>query len=90
MQCWNKCVIVTVTSHTCFTEGERMKKVKAILEDELVDWVEIKKWEKHEFDKSMAEYLLRAYWSHREEVQEEAKEEKKEEKKAEKKVSKKK
>lgn len=62
------------------------KILKAILEDELVDWVEIKKWEKHEFDESMADYLLRAYWNHREEVQEEAKEEKK----AEKKVSKKK
>jgi len=69
------------------SKQEMEKKIlKAILEDELVDWVEIKKWEKHEFDKSMAEYLLRAYGSHREEVQEEAKEEKK----AEKKVSKKK
>lgn len=70
-----------------FISIEQMEKkiLKAILEDELVDWVEIKKWEKHEFDESMADYLLRAYWNHREEVQEEAKEEK-----AEKKVSKKK
>lgn len=62
------------------------KVLKAILEDEIVDWVSVKKWEKHEFDESMADFLLRAYWNHREEVQEEAKEEKK----AEKKVSKKK
>lgn len=62
------------------------KKLKAILEDELVDWVEIKKWEIHEFDEWMAEYLMRNYGNHREEVQEE----KKEEKKAEKKISKKK
>jgi hypothetical protein len=63
----------------------KKKILKAILEDEVVDWVSVKKWEKHEFDESMADYLLRAYWNHREEVQEEAKEEK-----AEKKVSKKK
>ncbi len=63
----------------------KKKILKAILEDEVVDWVSVKKWEKHEFDEAMADYLLRAYWNHREEVQEEAKEEK-----AEKKVSKKK
>ena len=69
------------------------KILKAILEDELVDWVEIKKWETHEFDVLMADYLLNAYSNHRELVEEsekDSKEEKKEEKKAEKKVSKKK
>lgn len=53
------------------------KILKAILEDEIVDWVSVKKWEKHEFDEWMASYLLRAYWNHREEVQEEEKAEKK-------------
>lgn len=68
------------------------KILKAVLEDELVDWVEIKKWEKHEFDVSMANYLLNAYSNHRELVEEaESKDDsEKEEKKAEKKVSKKK
>ena len=67
------------------------KILKAVLEDELVDWVEIKKWEKHEFDVSMADYLLNAYSNHRELVDESEKEtDSKEEKKAEKKVSKKK
>lgn len=66
------------------------KILKAVLEDELVDWVEIKKWEKHEFDVSMANYLLNAYSNHRELVEESEKEDSKEEKKAEKKVSKKK
>ena len=66
------------------------KILKAVLEDELVDWVEIKKWEKHEFDVSMADYLLNAYSNHRELVEESEKEDSKEEKKAEKKVSKKK
>lgn len=65
----------------------KKKILKAILEDELVDWVEIKKWEKHEFDESMADYLLKAYWNRREEVKEEEKhEEKKEEKKPVKKI----
>lgn len=65
------------------------KILKAVLEDELVDWVEIKRWEKHEFDVSMADYLLNAYSNHRELVEESEKDSKKEEK-AEKKVSKKK
>lgn len=63
------------------------KILKAILEDELVDWVAIKKWEKHEFDVEMANYLLRAYSNHRELI-EESKESKEE--KADKKVAKKK
>lgn len=63
------------------------KILKAILEDELVDWVVIKKWEKHEFDVEMANYLLRAYSNHRELI-EESKESKEE--KADKKVAKKK
>lgn len=65
------------------------KTLKAVLEDELVDWVEIKKWEKHEFDVSMADYLLNAYSNHRELVEESEKDSKKEEK-AEKKPAKKK
>lgn len=63
------------------------KILKAVLEDELVDWVLIKKWEAHEFESSMAEYLLNAYWNRRELVEES--EEKKVEKKSEKKTSKK-
>lgn len=65
------------------------KILKAVLEDELVDWTVIKKWEAHEFESSMAEYLLNAY-SNRRELVEESKEEKKVEKKSEKKTSKKK
>jgi len=61
------------------------KKVKAILEDELVDWVVIKKWEI--FETPLADYLLNNYSNHRQLVEED---EAKEEKKAEKKVSKKK
>ena len=65
------------------------KKVRAILEDELVDWVVIKKWEI--FETELADYLLNNYSNHRELVEEDSKEEKKEEKKtADKKVSKKK
>ena len=64
------------------------KILKAVLEDELVDWVVIKKWETYEFESSMAEFLLNAYWNRRELVEE--KEEKKVEKKTEKKTSKKK
>lgn len=68
---------------------EMEKKIlKAVLEDELVDGVEIKKWEKHEFESSMADYLLNAYGNRRELCSSEEKEEKEE--KAEKKVSKKK
>lgn len=68
------------------------KILKAVLEDELVDWVEIKKGEEHEFDVSMADYLLNNYSNRRELVEEkdESKEEKKEEKKPAKKTSKKK
>lgn len=73
-----------------------IKKVRAILEDELVDWQIIKKWEI--FETPLADYLLNAYSNRRELVEEdqeetsteEKKEEKKAEKKAEKKVSKKK
>ena len=64
------------------------KILKAVLEDELVDWVEIKKGEEHEFDVSMADYLLNNYSNRRELVEE--KEEKKVEKKPAKKTSKKK
>lgn len=66
-----------------------IKKVRAILEDELVDWQIVKKWEV--IETLLADYLLNAYWNHRELVEEnDSKEESKEEKKAEKKVSKKK
>ena len=64
------------------------KILKAVLEDELVDWTVIKKWEAHEFDVSMADYLLNNYSNRRELVEE--KEEAKEEKKPAKKTSKKK
>lgn len=66
-----------------------IKKVKPILEDELVDWQIIKKGET--FETPLADYLLNAYWDRRELVEDkDSKEESKEEKKAEKKVSKKK
>lgn len=67
-----------------------IKKVKPILEDELVDWQIIKKGET--FETPLADYLLNAYWDRRELVEEkESKDDsEKEEKKAEKKVSKKK
>ena len=67
-----------------------IKKVKAILEDELVDWQIIKKWET--FETPLADFLLNAYWNRRELVEEdskESKEDKKEEKKVEKKADKK-
>lgn len=35
------------------------KRVVAILEDEMVDWIEVKKWEV--FETPLADYLLRAY-----------------------------
>lgn len=57
------------------------KKLKAILEDELVDWVEIKKGEVFEFESDFADYLLKNYSNHREEVEDEPKEEKKADKK---------
>ena len=60
------------------------KKVRAILEDELVNGEIIKKWEI--FETELADYLLFNYSNRRELVVEEEKEEKK----AEKKVSKKK
>ena len=65
------------------------KKIRAILEDELVDWQIIKKWET--FETNIADYLLNRYPDRRELVEEnDSKEESKEEKKADKKVSKKK
>lgn len=64
-----------------------IKKVRAILEDELVDWQIVKKWEV--LETPLADYLLNAY-SNRRELVEDEKESSKEEKKAEKKVSKKK
>lgn len=63
------------------------KILKAILEDEMVDWVSVKKWDKHEFDVEMADYLLRAYSNHRELVEESEKDSKEE--KADKKPAKK-
>lgn len=63
------------------------KTLKAILEDEMVDWVSVKKWDKHEFDVEMADYLLRAYSNHRELVEESEKDSKEE--KADKKPAKK-
>ena len=67
-----------------------IKKVKPILEDELVDWQLIKKWET--FETPLADYLLNAYSNRRELVEEkESKDDsEKEEKKADKKVAKKK
>lgn len=63
------------------------KILKAILEDEMVDWVSVKKWDKHEFDVEMADYLLRAYSNRRELVEESEKDSKEE--KADKKPAKK-
>lgn len=66
-----------------------IKKVRAILEDELVDWQIVKKWEV--IETPLADYLLNAYSNRRELVEEkESEKDSKEEKKAEKKVSKKK
>ena len=62
-----------------------IKKVRPILEDELVDWQIVKKWEV--FETPLANYLLNAYWNRRELVEED---ESTDSKKAEKKVSKKK
>lgn len=71
-----------------------MKKVKAILEEELLNGVVVKKWEVIEVEKWLAEYLVRAYSNRRELVDGDSKEEKKveepvEEKKVEKKATKK-
>lgn len=55
------------------------KKVRAILEDELVDWVIIKKWDV--FETELADYLLNNYSNRWELVEEDVKEEKKAEKK---------
>lgn len=41
------------------------KKLKAILEDELINWVVIKKWEIYETDDDFANYLLNNYSNHR-------------------------
>lgn len=56
-----------------------IKKVKAILEDELVDWQIIKKGEV--FETPLADYLLNAYSNRRELVEESEKSDSKEEKK---------
>jgi len=66
-----------------------MKKVKAILEEELLNWVVVKKWEVIEVEKWLAEYLVRAYSNRRELVDGDSKEEKVEEPVEEKKVEKK-
>ncbi len=49
--------------------------VKAILDDELLNWIEIKKWEVYEVNDDLWDYLLRAYWNRREKVEEETEEE---------------
>lgn len=66
-----------------------MKKVKAILEEELLNGVVVKKWEVIEVEKWLAEYLVRAYSNRREIVEGDSKEEKVEEPVEEKKVEKK-
>ena len=66
-----------------------MKKVKAILEEELLNGVVVKKWEVIEVEKWLAEYLVRAYSNRRELVDGDSKEEPVEEKKVEKKATKK-
>lgn len=42
--------------------------LKAILENELINWVEVKKWDTYECDDNMWSYLLRAYGNRREEI----------------------
>lgn len=49
--------------------------VKAILDDELLNWIEIKKWEVYEVSDDLWDYLLRAYWNRREKVEEVTEEE---------------
>lgn len=66
-----------------------MKKVKAILEEELLNGVVVKKWEVIEVEKWLAEYLVRAYSNRREFVEGDSKEEKVEEPVEEKPVAKK-
>lgn len=66
-----------------------MKKVKAILEEELLNGVVVKKWEVIEVEKWLAEYLVRAYSNRRELVDGDSKEEKVEEPVEEKPVAKK-
>ena len=46
-----------------------IKKVRAILEDELVDWQIVKKWEV--LETPLADYLLNAYSNRRELVEDE-------------------
>lgn len=53
-------------------------KVKAILDNEIIDWVEVKKGTITEVDDLLWDYLLRAYKERREKVEDE-KEEKDEE-----------
>ena len=55
------------------------KKLEAILEDELVNWVEIKKWEIFETDSDFADYLLNNYSRHWKLVWESSDDEKSEE-----------
>lgn len=62
-----------------------MKKVKAILEDELLNGEVVKKWSIVEVSKSLAEYLVRAYNNRWQIVEEDVKAEVKEEKKSSKK-----
>lgn len=52
-------------------EAKLTMKVKAILEDELLNWETIEKWSVIEVDELLWQYLLRAYWDRREKVEEE-------------------
>ena len=56
-------------------------KLKAILDDELINWTEVKKGGTYECDENMYNYLLKAYWNHREPVEETEEVEEKEVKK---------
>ena len=45
-------------------------KVKAILDNEIIDWIEVKKWAITEVDDLLWDYLLRAYKDRREKAEE--------------------
>ena len=45
-------------------------KVKAILDNEIIDWIEVKKWAITEVDDLLWDYLLRAYTDRWEKVEE--------------------
>ena len=54
-------------------------KVKAILDNEIIDWVEVKKGKITEVDDLLWDYLLRAYKDRREKVEDDEKDEEVEE-----------